>query len=94
MWSRDGRELYFLTRDSRSLMAVGISTHPELSTSTPRELFSGNFGRVPGVPMNYDVAPDGRFLMVVEEDVPESQPQVHVILDFGEELTRQFDETQ
>ena len=62
VWSKDGRELYYRTDDY--LMAVPVSTGQELQPGRPAPLFEDHFLRgAPGYP-NYDVARDGRFLMV------------------------------
>jgi Tol biopolymer transport system component len=58
-WRRDGRELYFLARDGR-LMAVAISSAPAgLEAGEPRVLFMAGPSAV-----DFDVAPDGRFLFL------------------------------
>ena len=61
-WSRDGRELYYIS--NRRMMAVKVETEPVLRLGRPLELFDANtFYRRGGV-SHYDVAPDGRFLMI------------------------------
>jgi eukaryotic-like serine/threonine-protein kinase len=60
-WSRDGRQLFFIARD-RQLMVVDFFS-PEAKTTAPKSLFRT---RIPGqslVGFQYDVAPDGRFLI-------------------------------
>jgi len=86
MWSRDGRELYF--RHADEMMAVRIGTQG--TPGAPSLLFrrpysSGPIGR--GNP-NYDVAPDGRFLMV--RDRAHESP-VYMVLNFFEELETRFE---
>jgi Tol biopolymer transport system component len=69
-WSRDGRELYYIDPEGR-LMAVSIQIKgTELVPGTPKELFrprvvGGGLNRV-GYRQQYDVHPDGRFLINVE----------------------------
>ena len=62
-WSADGRELYYLRGDS--VMAVAVQGVGELSFSAPEKLFSGPYvmQQLGGI-MSYDVARDGRFLMI------------------------------
>jgi serine/threonine-protein kinase len=68
-WSTDGRQLFFRNQDQ--MLAVEITTEPELRIGEPVELWERpyysqeQFG-------NYDVAPDGRFLMLglPESDAP------------------------
>jgi hypothetical protein len=62
IWSRDESEIFFL-RD-RTMMSARVRLDPEFSVERPIPLFEGDF--IPdqfGNP-NYDVAPDGRFLML------------------------------
>jgi Tol biopolymer transport system component len=70
-WSRDGNELFFLSEGR--MMAVGISTDASTPVlDTPRVLFPLP-SRVRAFP-GYDVAPDGRFVMVAEEELEDKGP--------------------
>ena len=62
IWSADGRELYF--RQGSKVMAAGITLGPEIDVSTAVELFDGPYTVDLSGHQRYDVAPDGRFLMV------------------------------
>lgn len=85
-WSRNGRELFFRAGDK--MMAVEVS--PGLRVSRPRLLFQGPYvrtGHNPGY-ANYDVASDGRFVMIRSEK--EAGPaQINVVLNWFEELKAQ-----
>jgi dipeptidyl aminopeptidase/acylaminoacyl peptidase len=75
-WSRDGNELYYLAPDA-TMMAVPIRRTPTtLAADAPIALFktrrAGGGVNVIGYGHQYDVAPDGRFLINVE---PESNPR-------------------
>jgi hypothetical protein len=64
VWSRDGRELYFRVWDE--MWAVRVPAAPGSTPEEPRLLFEAPYEPDPwvaGIP-NYDVAKDGRFLMV------------------------------
>ena len=68
-WKTDGKELYYIAPDS-TLMAVSIATTggaPERSAPVALfqpHIFNGGAGTV-GIGWQYDVAPDGRFLINV-----------------------------
>jgi Tol biopolymer transport system component len=64
-WSRNGRELYYLALDGK-LMSVSISG-PAFSAGRPTVLFQTPLGvnrAAPSRDRRYDVAADGRFLIV------------------------------
>ena len=82
VWTRNGREVYY--RSDSTMMAVQITTDP-LGYSTPQPLFpEDRFRKGPGPGTSYDVAADGRFLMV-EED-PDDSVRVIVVQNWFEEL--------
>jgi hypothetical protein len=86
IWSRDGKELFYQER--AKLMAVEvIAQEPELRLRPPQALFEGGF--VPGsptVPRTYDVAPDGRFLMMDPSEAPPAS--LVLVQNWIEELKR------
>ena len=65
VWSRDGRELFY-RRDDTMLAVAVEKTGEALSFKAPVELFTEpSYFRIPGtIFRSYDVAPDGRFLMI------------------------------
>jgi Tol biopolymer transport system component len=84
-WTRNGKELFY--RSGNKMMAVDVSTSPELRTSQPHLLFEQRyaFGGAQTIP-NYDVSPDGqRFLMVKDES---SSGRLNIVLNWFEELKR------
>ena len=78
-WSRDGRELFY--RTGTRLMAVEVHSGPTFTISTPRVLFDAQYAP------SYDVAADGRFLMVRDED-PSDLTQLRYVLNWSTELER------
>ena len=60
-WSRDGRNLFYIAPD-RKLMAVSFDSRKAL-VSTPRTLFQTRIVAPDFALFQYDVAPDGRFLI-------------------------------
>ena len=82
LWSRDGGELFFTAPDG--IMAVPVSGE---TVGTPRELFAGRFVPSENGNTNYDVARDGRFLLIVPTHPPTPITRIEVILN-GLELLR------
>jgi Tol biopolymer transport system component len=89
-WSRDGRELFFLSADQR-LISVPIRTTPSLQLGKPTELFSVKekdwqtaFGNEDGC---FDVSTDGkRFLAAVPEVLADKLP-LTVVVNWAAEVT-------
>jgi serine/threonine-protein kinase len=81
VWSRDGRELFF--QSGSRLMAASVEMRPAFRAALPKPLFKlTNLGE------EYDVARDGRFVMVrsrAEEDAPKS---LAVVLGWFDDLKR------
>jgi serine/threonine protein kinase/Tol biopolymer transport system component len=75
-WSRDGTRLYFQSGDAMMVADVGGK-----SFSPPRRLFSGSFvvDSREDAPREYDIGPDGRFLMFVREWTAADPPELRVI---------------
>jgi TolB protein len=92
VWSRDGRELYF--RQGAAMMAVPIDTSGETLAFEPAvELFTADaYFLSPGSFIrSYDVAADGRFLMIREAfdtNRPGSAASIVVVLNWMDEVRR------
>jgi hypothetical protein len=82
IWSADGEELFF--RQGSKVMAARIVLEPEIDVSTPVELFDGPYTVDLAGHQRYDVAPDGRFLMVENSE----DFRIVVVEGFFEELDR------
>jgi hypothetical protein len=85
MWSRGGRELFY--RNGDKMMAVAISTEPSFTPSGPRLLFEGRYQTLQAN-SNYDVAPDGQRFMMVRPAEGSALTELHVVLNWFEELKR------
>jgi eukaryotic-like serine/threonine-protein kinase len=85
-WSRDGKELFF--RQGSRMMAVTVDTTGSFTASAPHLLFEGDFDDVGGI-ADYDVAPDGRFLMLKPEIKVET-PRLALIVNWFDEFRRQL----
>jgi len=87
VWSRDGRELFYL--DGDTMMAVTVQREPELRFEEPEELFDKPYFHNPRP--SYDVSPDGRFIMFKREPAgehPETAGSMVVILNWFNELEK------
>jgi hypothetical protein len=88
VWARNGLSLFYRNGDGVYAVDVGQSAGRQLAA--PRLLFRGRFqepGR-PDWPRNYDVAPDGRFLMIRETYTPVLNEAIVVLNWHGEPLPR------
>jgi len=89
VWAPDGRELFYLG-PNRVMMRVPTTTDPTFAHRAPERLFdaSAYFFGSPG--RNFDVAPDGRFLMVKPQPVngseAPSQSGMVVVLNWLEDV--------
>jgi Tol biopolymer transport system component len=63
VWSRDGRELFY-RNNKREIVSVRVETQGTFSTGATTVLFSDRLYQRLGTHQQYDVAPDGRFIMV------------------------------
>jgi serine/threonine-protein kinase len=62
-WSADGRELYYFQGDA--VMGVAVQAGDDFSFSAPEQLFGGPYSMLQGpIVSSFDVASDGRFLML------------------------------
>ena len=88
LWSPDGRELFY--RGPRGMMVVPVETDPTFSAGDPDVLFEQQY-YVDRSRRTYDLAPDGRFLMVKESSAGDGEgPAAQIILvqNWFEELKR------
>jgi serine/threonine-protein kinase len=87
VWSRDGRELFFIS--SNQLMSVEVTTRPSFSASVPRVVADAPPSLMPTFASSsvYDVSPDGqRFLFVKANEEKGPLEEVRVVLNWTEEL--------
>lgn len=84
LWSRDGREIFY--REGAQLVAVRFDP-ANASLSRPQALFAtGSFLTDDNI-HRFDVAADGRFLMI-ESDTAQRRDEIRVILNWTEEVKR------
>jgi serine/threonine-protein kinase len=88
-WSADGTELFYL--QGNAMMAVAVEAANELSFAAPVQLFNSTYFVNPGPQTaSYDVAPDGRFIMIDPGGGAGagSRSSIVVVQNWAEELKR------
>ena len=87
LWSRDGRELFFSSEDSRQILSLPVQAGTTLVAGRPQVLFESAINAtLSGRP--YDITPDGRF-MIIRPGQAESgggAPNMMLVLNWFEEL--------
>jgi len=91
LWSRDGRELFFLGADSALLRVSVEATEATWNAGSPTTLLEPRYyaGSNINQQRTYDVSPDGqRFLMIKPGRDSTAPPSVIVVQHFDVELQR------
>jgi eukaryotic-like serine/threonine-protein kinase len=83
VWSRDGKELFFIGGDQR-LMAVAVKGGAKFEAGVPKPLFDASLA---AAALGFDVSKDGRFLMSVHTKQAASVPMT-VVLNWAAGLKR------
>ncbi len=88
VWARDGRKLFF--RSAESVMEASVTSTSPLEFAAPKVLFRDTFTRTQGTAhTHFDVAPDGRFLMIENPNQGTiGRQEIHIVLNWVEELKR------
>ena len=88
MWSRDGRELFYISA-TNEMMSAEVERGEAFSITPPKALFpTGPYSVVPPV-QAFDVHPDGRFMLLRETTAAERNELVLVQNWLGEMEQRQ-----
>ncbi len=87
VWSRDGRQLFY--RNGDNMMSVSTTFQPTFRSSRPEVLFERPYLLLPSYP-NYDVAADGRFLVIKENEQLTSATVMNVVINWSEELKQKL----
>jgi len=86
-WAPSGRELFFVN-ERGELMGVPVQTSSKFTAGTPTKLLDAGYFNGGRNARNYDVARDGRFLMIKgspdEEDTPADR--LVVVVNWRDEL--------
>jgi Tol biopolymer transport system component len=83
LWSPDGRTVYY--RQADAVMQAAITVRDgAIERAAPTMLFTGNFGTDRSGDQSWDIAPDGRFLMM--RPVSGERIDLHVALNWIAEI--------
>ena len=82
VWSRDGKELFYVEQDT--LVAVAVTTSPNFSVGSTKKLFPSAHFR-PADSHNYDVSADGQ-RFILPEPVEGAEPVLRVVQNWFEEF--------
>ena len=77
-WRRDGKELFYISTDNQ-MMAVDVTTtRAVFQSGNPHPLFQTDIvdTGIRAGPMSWDIAPDGRFLIISEKSTDASIPVI------------------
>jgi len=80
MWSRDGREIFY--RQGSKMFVAGFDPSRTVTVGRSQFLFEGPFIRP------FDVAPNGRFLMVRIDENHRTATSIHAVAGWFDELER------
>ena len=96
-WAPGGRMLYYVdyrAEGKAPVMAVDIVASPVFAAGMPKILFDAT-DLAGGVPQRaWDVAPDGRFLVVENKRPMETTTELHVVLNWFDELKTKMAEVR
>ena len=82
VWARNGKELYYL--EGRNMMSVAVEAGAAFNFKPAVRLFESTYAR-DQQPPSYDVAADGRFVMIKPDS--SGKTPITVILNWQERLS-------
>ena len=91
LWSRNGRELFFGGLDGRQMFVVPVQSGTTLVAGRPQVLFEAAMIAPAVVSRTYDLAPDGRFIVILRADEKTGSgmaPGLILVQNWFEELKR------
>jgi hypothetical protein len=78
VWSRDGKELFFITGDAM----VSVTLQANGSFSAPRRWWDRSDYFINDRFHSYDIAPDGKRILMIHRDAGSVPRQLNVILNW------------
>ncbi len=86
VWASNGRELFYRNQDL--MMGVTVTSEEPFQASRPQPLFEASYDDAGVASRGYDITPDGQSFIVVRSERESVATQVHVVLNWFEELKR------
>jgi eukaryotic-like serine/threonine-protein kinase len=92
LWSRTGRELFYTSTienfSQLKMMAVAVQPGPSFVSSKPEALFNMQWYSLSIFASSYDVAPDGRFMLMksATQDAADGRQRLIVVSNWIEEV--------
>jgi serine/threonine-protein kinase len=87
LWSRDGKELFYVPAPGRFVVVGVVKTAPIPTFTNEVDVPRGFGPSTPSEPRTFDILPDGRIVGVVPAaSRPTQVQQIHVVLNWFEEL--------
>jgi hypothetical protein len=78
MWSRDGKELFYVTGEA----VVAVAMQPGGTFGAPRALTDRSSFLINDRFQSYSVAPDGQRILMIQRDPGSAPRQLNVILNW------------
>jgi hypothetical protein len=82
-WRRDGRELFYRTREA--VMSVPVTTGTTFAAGPPQEVLRG-FPVREGYDAAFDVSPDGQRFLLIRSGTTANSAELHVVLNWIEDV--------
>jgi hypothetical protein len=77
-WRRDGRELFYRTREA--VMGVPVTTGTTFTAGRPQEVVRGTYE------VAFDASADGQRFLMIRSGTTANSAQLHVVLNWVEDL--------
>ena len=84
-WAPDGTEIYWVGNDR--MMGAKFEREAPAKIGAPEALFESPWPNAPQRWVAFDVASDGRFIMIEPAEWEKSPREISVVLNWDEELT-------
>jgi serine/threonine-protein kinase len=87
-WARNGRELFFRNEDGTQILVAAYTVKGRTFVAEKPRVWSDKAFANPRSGRNYDLAPDGKRMVAIISDEPQSRHHVTFVENFFDELRR------